>query len=113
MDEDTPAASAGRAIALAVLRHVLTAGGTALVAHGYVDQDTVDTAVSPIADEILGALIVAGSACWSWWAARLSHSRWRKVWADLTAPGPSPAGAAPVAPASISPPSPSAEGART
>lgn len=97
MNTDTPAATAGRAVALAVLRHGLTAAGTALVAHGYIDQGTVNDAVSPIADEILGAAIVAASAAWSWCAARLSHSRWRAAWAALTAPEAPPIDAAPTA----------------
>lgn len=113
MNTDTPAASAARAIALAILRHCLTAAGTALVAHGVVDQGTVNDAVSPIADEILGAVIVAGAAGWSWCAAHLSHSRWRRAWAAMTAPEAPPAAAAPNTPPEASSTSPTAEGAQT
>ncbi|MDH7640529.1 Pam3-gp28 family putative phage holin [Sphingomonas oryzagri] len=75
-DLPSPASTAARAIAAAIVRHVITAAGTALVAHGYVDQDTVNGAVSPIADEVLGALLVAGAASWSAIRARAAHWRW-------------------------------------
>lgn len=89
-DAPAPAATAARAIAAAVLRHVLTAAGTSLVARGYLDQGTVNDAVSPFADEILGALIVCASAGWGVVRAHLSHGRWARAWAALQAPTPQP-----------------------
>lgn len=82
-DAPAPAATAARAILAAILRHVITAAGMALVAHGYVDQGTVSNAIEPIAECLLGALIMSGSAGWSAARAFLSHSRWASAWAAL------------------------------
>ncbi len=92
-DAPAPAATAARAIAAALIRHAITAAGTALVAHGYVDQGTVNDAVSPIADEVLGVAVVVASAGWSVVRAHLTHSRWAAAWAALN--GPSPRGELP------------------
>ncbi len=77
---DAPAASAANAIAGALIRHGITAAGTALVAHGYLDQQIVDSATDPLADYLLGAGLVAGSAIWSAGRASLMHSRWVQAW---------------------------------
>ena len=66
-------------------RVALTAAGTALVAHGYVDQGTADSAVGPIAEELLGVSITLGAAWWSAIRARLSHIRWAQAWHALRA----------------------------
>ena len=50
MNDTAPAATAARAVLMAVGRHALTAGGTALVAHGWVDQQTATSAIGPIAE---------------------------------------------------------------
>lgn len=79
-DASAPAATAVRAVAAALLRHVLTVAGTALVAHGWVDQNTADTAVGPVAEEVLGLAITVGAACWAAIRARIAHSRWAHAW---------------------------------
>jgi len=88
MDPSAPAATAARAIGAALFRHVLTAAGTALVAHGFVDQDTATSAVGPIAEQLLGLTVTIGAASWSALRARLSHTRWADAWHALTAPAP-------------------------
>jgi hypothetical protein len=82
-DAPAPAATAARAILAAVVRHAITAAGTALVAHGYLDQATADAATSPIADEAVGALMIVGAGAWGAIRARLSHTRWAAAWAAL------------------------------
>lgn len=80
IDASAPAASAAHAIAGAIVRHALTAAGTALVAHGYVDQQTATNAIDPLADYVLGAALAFGAAGWSALHARLMHSRWVLAW---------------------------------
>lgn len=70
-----PAASAARAVLMALGRHALTAAGTALVAHGYVDQQTATSAVEPITEYLAGVLVAAGAA-----GAWLMHTRWVRAW---------------------------------
>lgn len=79
-DASAPAASAARAIAGAIIRHALTAAGTALVAHGYVDQGTADSAVGPIGEYVLGVAIAGGAAGWGVFRARATHWRWVQAW---------------------------------
>ena len=87
MDQAAPAASAARAVAGAILRHALTAIGTALVAHRYVDQATADSAVGPIADYVLGAAIALGASGWGVIRARAAHWRWvRALYAPALTP---------------------------
>ena len=86
-DASAPAATAARAIAGAILRHILTAAGTALVAHGYVDQDTANSAVGPIDDYVLGAAIALGASGWGVIRARAAHWRWvRALYAPALTP---------------------------
>lgn len=87
-DAPAPAATAARAIALAVLRHLITAAAMALVAHGYLDQVAARGAIEPLAEQLLGLLIAAASAGWSAIAARLSHGRWAAAWAALNGNAP-------------------------
>ncbi len=75
-DAPAPAATAARAITGAIVRHVITALGAMIVAHGYGDQSVVSDAVPAIAEQVLGVVIVCASAGWSALRARLSHSRW-------------------------------------
>ena len=79
-DTSAPAASAARAIAGAILRHALTAAGTTLVAHGYVDQATADGAIGPVADYALGTALACASAGWGVFRARAEHWRWVQAW---------------------------------
>ena len=51
-----------------------------LVARGYVDQQTGDSATGPIADYVLGAGLAIGAAGWSVFRARLMHARWVQAW---------------------------------
>lgn len=83
-----PAATAARAIAAALLRHALTAAGTALVARGYVDQATSDTAIGPIGDYIVGAGIAIGATGWGALRARAAHWRWVRAWTAPARPLP-------------------------
>ncbi len=73
---DAPAATAAKAVAGALLRHAITVAGTALVAHGLVDQQTADSATGPIADYALGGGLAVGAASWAAIRARLTHSKW-------------------------------------
>ena len=79
-DSSAPAASAARAIAGAILRHALTAAGTALVARGYVDQGTADSAVGPIGDYVLGSAVALAASSWGVFRARAEHWRWVQAW---------------------------------
>ena len=83
-----PAATAAKGIAAALLRHALTAGGAALVAHRYVDQATADSAVGPIGDYVLGAALTLGSAGWGVIRARAAHWRWVQAWTAPARPLP-------------------------
>lgn len=88
-----PAATAARAIAGAVLRHALTIAGTALVARGYVDQETAHNAVPPIADYLVGAAMATASASWAGLRAWFAHTRFAAAWAALNGddvPSPDP-----------------------
>ncbi len=75
-----PARTAARAIAAALLRHALTAAGTYLAHRGWVDQETANSAVGPITEELLGAGVALGSTCWGALRARASHWRWVRAW---------------------------------
>ncbi len=77
---DTPTRTAVKAVAGALIRHAITTAGTAFVAHGYLDQQTADSATGPIADYLLGAGLVAGSAMWAVARARIMHWRWVQAW---------------------------------
>lgn len=87
-DAAAPAASAARASAGAIVRHALTVAGTALVAHGYVDQGTADGAISPIADYELGAALALGASGWGVLRARAAHWRWVQAWTAPARPIP-------------------------
>jgi hypothetical protein len=106
----TPAADAARTIlrtriraaAAAMLgvlvRHMLTAIGTALVTRGLVDKGTVDGIIPMAVEEIVGALIVGAAIGWGQLRAYASHTRWAAAWAALRAETPPPAGAGPAQP---------------
>ena len=100
-DLPSPGRTALRAVAAVIVRHLLTAAGTYLAHRGWVDQATADSAVGPIADELLGAGLVIGSAGWGVVRAKLSHGRFARAWAILTAASPDPR-----------PPAPDADSAR-
>ena len=87
-DPAAPAATAARAVAGALLRHAITATGTVLVAHGWLDQQTADSVIGPVADEALGIALTLGAAGWAGVRARLVHSRWAAAWATLSSAGP-------------------------
>lgn len=91
---DTPATSAAKAVAGALLRHFLTMAGTALVARGLVDQQTADTATGAVADYVLGAGLAVAASGWGAFRAWASHWRWVQAW---TAP------ARPLPPATLPP----------
>ena len=80
MPDTAPATTAARAVLMALGRHALTAGGTALVAHGWVDQQTATSAVGPIAEYLVGAGLAAGAAGFSAFKAWLMHQRWVRAW---------------------------------
>jgi hypothetical protein len=81
----TPANTAARALLGALVRHMLTAAGTALVTRGIVDQGTVDGVIPMAVEEIVGALIVSGAVGWGQLRAYASHTRWAAAWAALRA----------------------------
>lgn len=89
MNDTAPAATAARAIAGALLRHVLTAAGTALVAHGWLDEQTASSAVAPIAEFVIGTAVACGAAGWAAARARISHWRWVQAWLAPAKPLPS------------------------
>lgn len=78
-----PAATAMRAVLGAIVRHCLTFAGTALVAHGFADEATAKAAVPPIAEFLVGGIVILVAACWSAGRAWLSHTRWAAAWAVL------------------------------
>ena len=87
-DASAPAASAARAIADAILRHAQTAAGIALVARGYGDQSTADSAVGPIGDYALGCAIALAASNWGVFRARAEHWRWVQAWLAPARPKP-------------------------
>lgn len=99
-DVPTPASLAVRAVLAAVLRHVITLAGAALVARGLLDPGTADGAVEPIVAELAGLAMIIGAAAWSG-VRSLTHSRLRAAWRALTGEDEPPAsgGAAAVVPA--------------
>lgn len=58
----TDPATPARAIAGALTRHALTAAGSALAAHGGIDQASVTGAVPALADEAVGLALVGAGA---------------------------------------------------
>lgn len=88
-----PAATAAQGIAAALLRHAITAAGSAIVARGWVDQSTATSAVGPLSDYALGVAMMAGASAWAWARAHLTHTRWAEAWRLLNgqvAPSPAP-----------------------
>ena len=77
---DAPAASAAKAIAGALVRHLIGWTGIWLVRNGLVDQQTADSATGPIADYVLGAGLAIGAAGWAAFRARATHWRWVQAW---------------------------------
>lgn len=71
-----PAATAARAVAGSIIRHGLTIAGTSLVAHGCVDQETVNGAVNPIAEYLVGGGIALAASGWGVLRAHAAHWRW-------------------------------------
>jgi hypothetical protein len=53
-------------IAAGLLRHVLTAGGGVLLAHGYVSSSG--------SEQIISAGMILGGAAWSWWQ-KVGHAQ--------------------------------------
>jgi hypothetical protein len=92
-----PASTAARSIAGALARHALTLIGAYLVHHGWAEEGTVNAAVSPIADYLVGGAIVVASASWSALRARAAHWRWVQALYAPALPR-SPAGSAPAQP---------------
>ena len=85
-DIPAPAATAARALLASLVRHFLTALGTALVTRGAVDQGAVDGYMATAVEMVVGALIVAGATGWGQLRAWLSHGRFAAAWAALNAP---------------------------
>lgn len=79
-DIPAPAASAAKAIAGALIRHALTAAGTAIVARGVIDQQTADGITGAAGDYVLGAGLALASAGWGVLRARAVHWRWVQAW---------------------------------
>lgn len=90
-----------RAILIGQVRHLLTAAGAAAIAHGVAEQGAVDTAVPPLADYLVGIIMVAGSMIASALAKGGLGRRLRAAWAVLVVPAPA-AAAPPPAPAAAS-----------
>ncbi|WP_242095404.1 hypothetical protein [Sphingomonas sp. CROZ-RG-20F-R02-07] len=81
----TPAATAERAVAGALVRHGLTIAGGYFAHRGWIDQDTASSAVAPIAEQIVGFVVAGGAAGWGALRARATHWRWVEA---LYAPAP-------------------------
>lgn len=64
-DVPTPAGLAVRAVLAAVLRHLITLAGAALVARGLLDSGTADAAIEPIVAELVGLAMILGALAWS------------------------------------------------
>ncbi len=67
--------SAARAVLTSLVRHILTLVGSALVAKGFVPEAVASSAISPLADQIVGALILAASAGWAAWKAKHTNDK--------------------------------------
>jgi hypothetical protein len=85
----TPASLAVRAFLAAVLRHLITLAGAALVARGIVDEGTARAAVEPIVAYLVGALLILAGTLWSGLRS-VTHARLRAAWAALTGEEPTP-----------------------
>jgi hypothetical protein len=98
-DLPAPAATAARALLASLVRHVLTAIGTALVTRGWVDQGAVDGYMATAVEMVVGVLLAGGSLAWGQVRAYLSHTRWQRAWDALRTVEPSAASPASTAPA--------------
>ncbi|WP_174286618.1 hypothetical protein [Sphingomonas bacterium] len=86
-DSPSPASSAWRAIAGAIVRHGITIAGSYLAHRGWVDQDVATSAVAPIAEQIVGFGAAVGAAGWAAFRARAAHWRWvRALYAPALLP---------------------------
>lgn len=81
-------ADAARAMLGSLVRHLLTAIGTALVTRGLIDQGAVDGIIPMAVEVLVGAILAAAATGWGQLRAFLSHTRLAKAWADLTAARP-------------------------
>jgi hypothetical protein len=73
MSLSTTGATIARALAAALIRHLLTGLGATLAAHGFVDAGTVDHLIPPLAEEIIGVALVAIALAWSAVRARVGR----------------------------------------
>ena len=80
---DPPGASAWHAVLVAVARHLMTAIGAGLVAHGWLDPSLAGAVAEPIAQELAGAAMIAIATTAAGARARRSHNRWADAWAVL------------------------------
>jgi len=62
-------------VARSLVTKALVALGTYLVAQGVLTQDTVDSAVAPLAQEIVGVLFVLGSTAYAAYQAKHKNDK--------------------------------------